>query len=148
MKTSTGNHYAGTVMNICRGAVNDEVERSTNKMEFSAIRRNGQVYVAVIGGQIQSEQDGIALVSACAEHDTNLLLLPVESLSDDFLRLSSRVAGLVLQKLINYNIKTAAVFDTKQLSKRFQEFVSESNKGQVFRVYTNLTDAESWLLEG
>jgi hypothetical protein len=117
-------------------------------MEFSAIRRNNQMYVTVIGGQIQSEQDGIALVSACVEHDTNLLLLPAESLSDDFLRLSSRVAGLVLQKLINYNIKTVAVLDTKQLSKRFQEFVSESNKGQVFRVYTNLADAESWLLEG
>ena len=116
-------------------------------MKYTAINKNGLVYLAVTGGQIKAEQDGLELVSACAERGTNLLLLPAVCLSDDFLRLSTCVAGLVLQKLGNYNIKTVAVLDTRKTSERFREFLFESNQGQLFRVYANTNEAEAWLLE-
>ncbi|HML48183.1 MAG TPA: DUF4180 domain-containing protein [Clostridia bacterium] len=124
------------------------MEKGADKMEYTAVHKDGQTYVTVTGGQIASERDGIALVSACAEHGTNLLMLPAACLSDDFLRLSTRVAGEVLQKLVNYNIKAAAVFDAGQTGPRFREFLLETNRGQAFRVYPNMEDAEKWLLEG
>jgi hypothetical protein len=75
-------------------------------------------------------------------------MLPSACLSEDFLRLSTRVAGLVLQKLGNYNIKAVAIYNVNNTSGRFKEFLSEANQGQTFRVYENFEDAESWLLGG
>lgn len=46
------------------------------QMKYAPVNKNGQIYVVVTEGQIQTEQDGLTLVSACAEHGTNLLLLP------------------------------------------------------------------------
>jgi len=115
-------------------------------MEYTSINKNGQVYIIVTGGQIKTEEDGLDLVSACVEQGTNLLMLPADCLSEDFLHLSTRVAGLVLQKLRNYNIKAVAILDAKTTSQRFKEFLSESNKGQEFRIYDNFEDAEAWLL--
>lgn len=117
-------------------------------MEFTAVTKAGQVYVAVTGGQITTERDGLDLISACMEHNTNLLLLPAACLSEDFLRLSTRVAGLVLQKLGNYSIKTVAVLDAAGTSGHLREFLYETNQGRSFRAYANLADAEAWLLGG
>ncbi|MFZ7104099.1 MAG: DUF4180 domain-containing protein [Peptococcaceae bacterium] len=123
-------------------------KHEVNTMEYTSTNKNGQIYVTVTDGQIQTEQDGLALVSACAEHGTNLLMLPSACLSEDFLRLSTRVAGLVLQKLGNYNIKAVAIYDVNNTSKRFKEFLSEANQGQAFHVCDNFKDAERWLLDG
>lgn len=115
-------------------------------MEYASINKNGQVYIIVTGGQIKTEEDGLDLVSACVEQRTNLLILPAACLSEDFLYFSTRVAGLVLQKLRNYNIKAVAILDARNTSQRFKEFLSESNKGQEFRIYDNFEGAEAWLL--
>lgn len=115
-------------------------------MEFTAIIKNGQVYVSVTGGQITTERDALDLISACMEHNTTLLLLPAACLPEEFLRLSTRVAGLVLQKLGNYNIKTVAVLDAANTSGHLREFLSETNQGRSFRAYASLADAEAWLL--
>ena len=122
------------------------IENGGDQMVCTAVNRNGRVYVTVAGGQIRTEQDGLDLVAACWEHETSLLLLPAACLSDDFLRLSTRVAGLVLQKLGNYQIKTAAVLDPDGTSARFREFLSESNQGRMFRAYADAEEAEAWLL--
>ncbi len=123
-------------------------ESQVNSLQYTAIHKQDQTYVLVTGGHITCEQDGLDLVGACAEHGTTLLLLPAACLSEDFLSLSTRVAGLALQKLVNYNIKTAAVLDVARTSQRFQEFVLETNKGHTFRVYGDLPSAEAWLLGG
>jgi hypothetical protein len=58
------------------------------------------------------------------------------------------LAGKVLQKFINYRIRTAVVLtDGSKLTGRFKEQISESNKRNDFRVFTNFVDAESWLLK-
>lgn len=123
-------------------------KHEVNTLEYTTTNKNGQIYITVTKGQIQSEQDGLALVSACANYGTNLLMLPSACLSEDFLRLSTCVAGLVLQKLGNYNIKAVAIYDVNNTSARFKEFLSEANQGKTFRVYNNFEDAESWLLGG
>lgn len=124
--------------------IHPESERKS--MHCATIHQKGQTYVTVTDGQILTEQDGLDLVSACMEHGTNRVLLPAACLSDHFLRLSTRLAGLVLQKLVNYNIRAAAVLDTQKTSERFQEFSLEANKGHAFRLFATAAEAEAWLL--
>jgi DNA-binding PadR family transcriptional regulator len=119
-----------------------------NVLEYKVVNKGGQTYIAVTGGQIKTERDALALVSVCAEQGTNLLMLSAACLSDEFWHLSTGVAGSVLQKLVNYNIKTVAVSDAPKTARWFREFLSESNKGQTFRAYDSVEDAERWLLEG
>lgn len=114
-------------------------------MKCKALSQNNVQYVVVTSGQITAEQDAIDLISACGEFETDRLFLPFECLSDDFLDLSTRVAGLFLQKLTNYYIKTAAVIDPARLSERYREFSYESAKGKMFRIFESNEDAVEWL---
>ena len=117
-------------------------------MEYEVIARNGQSFVRPLPGSvlIAAESDAVMLVQFCAEADTDRLLLPAACLSPDFFRLSTRLAGLVLQKLANYRIKTAAVPDAAAVKGKFYEFMLETNRGQMFRVFDDEKQAAAWLL--
>ena len=116
-------------------------------MTCDAISIHGKKYVFPTGGIISDEQDALEFLSACYEHETDLIMLPFECLSEAFLDLSTKLAGLFLQKLTNYGIKTAAVIDRERMSERFQEFAYESARGNAFRVFESITDAEEWLIK-
>lgn len=122
--------------------------KDVKELKYKAIHKNNQTYVIVTEGQIKTEKDGLTLVSACAEHSTNLLMLPAACFSEDALNLSTRILGLVVQKFVNYNIKTVATYNENEVSDTFKKFLSETNRGQAFRVYNNLEEAENWLLGG
>lgn len=117
------------------------------KMETIKVQKNGKDYVKVISGKINDEKDGLALVSACIENDTNRLLLPPEALSDAFYDLSTQLTGLVLQKLVNYQIKAAAIIETAKVRGKFKDFMIETNRGQMFRLFEDFEQAEDWLIE-
>lgn len=117
------------------------------KMECIKVHKNGKDYIKVVSGQIREEQDGLHLVSACAENGTNKVMLPADCLSEQFLHLSTRVAGLVLQKLANYNIKAVAVMDAEKIRGKFKDFLVEANRGKLFHAFEDLEQAENWLLE-
>ncbi len=122
-------------------------KKGREDMKFTRVQKDRKVHIKVIAGQITEEQDGIALVSACAENDTNKVLLPADCLSEEFLNLSTRVAGLVLQKLTNYNVKAAAVVNVKKVRGKFKDFIKEANRGNLFRAFEDGEAAEKWLLE-
>ena len=115
-------------------------------MRCEIVSIDGVKYVFVTGGQVSEEQDALEILSACYEHETTLVMLPSECLSEGFLDLSTKIAGLFLQKLTNYGIKTAAVIDTERLSERFRDFSYESAKGKVFRIFNSIAEAEDWLI--
>ena len=61
-----------------------------------------------------------------------LVAIPLARLGPDFLRLSSRVAGEVLQKLVNYQFQVAILGDvtaTAEASAPLRDFIRESNRG-------------------
>jgi hypothetical protein len=116
------------------------------KMEYAKIERNEASYLKITSGQIREERDAIAMISACVEHGADRLLLPDECLSDDFFRLSSQVAGLVLQKLAVYGIKTAAVVSPEKVRGKFKDFLVEADRGNMFRAFDDCDKAERWLL--
>lgn len=112
-------------------------------MEFSIIENNGLKVALAQGGaplltDVQSALDLLATASYVA--DTNLIAFEKESVHPDFFRLSTGLAGEILQKFINYGVKVAFYGDFDALLKRsepLRAFVMESNKGnRIFFVST------------
>ncbi|MEI2296630.1 DUF4180 domain-containing protein [Ensifer sp. MJa1] len=67
-------------------------------------------------------------------HEADMLAIPVERLGPDFLDLSTRVAGEVFQKFVNYRMRCAIVGDIEaklEGSKALTDFVRETNKGEA-----------------
>lgn len=132
---------------IVPGGEDTQMEEKS-KMTYEVIEKGGQKYLYLNGEgrPIQAEQDGMDLLSLCIENGTNLLLIDADRLSETFYRLRTGVAGAILQKFTQYNIKTAVVMDESIAKGKFREFLLESNRGKVFRSFTDRDLAESWLL--
>jgi len=123
--------------------------RENEKMTYKIIENNNQKYILLdpSGKPIQTEQDAMDLLAICFENSISLLLIHGERLSDDFLRLQTGIAGAILQKFVLYRIKVAAVIDENRTKGKFKEFLTESNKGNVFRSFDNFDKAQNWLLD-
>jgi hypothetical protein len=90
--------------------------------------------------------DPVAAVIGCIEHGARALLLDAGALPPAFFDLRSGVAGNVVQKLVNYGIRMAAVVpDLEAQSVRFQEFAREANSGRQFRFFATRREAIEWL---
>lgn len=65
---------------------------------------------------------------------------------EDFFRLSSGMAGEVIQKFVNYGIRAAVFGDfSHYTSKPLRDFIFESNKGRHFGFLPTLDEAVAWL---
>jgi len=118
------------------------------ELTYQVMEKNNEKYILLDanGGQILTEQDGLDLIAVCVRGDTKKLLMRSENLSDDFLRLSTGVAGAVMQKFANYGIRAAVILEEASTKGRFKEFLSESNAGNIFRAYATYKEAEDWLI--
>lgn len=77
---------------------------------------------------------------------TDGLLLTEDDVGHEFFRLESGVAGELLQKLVNYGIRTAFVCqDATAYGKRFSELALEHSTHPQVRFFQRLEDAISWL---
>ena len=111
-----------------------------NRIKYLKLAPAGQV--------IAHSEDGLALISLCWAHEVDRVLLLQGCLSNDFMRLSTGIAGEVLQKLSNYGIRAAAVLDMAETKGKFKDFLLETNRGGIFRAYDSVERAEAWLVEG
>jgi len=60
------------------------------------------------------------------------LVLPKEAIAGDFFRLSTGLAGEILQKFVNYRMKLAIVGDfSGYQSKPLHDFITECNRGNA-----------------
>lgn len=110
--------------------------------------RDGQRYAICLPDEhlLSLEQDALELVGVCAEAGVSLLVLDAEALSPDFFELRTGLAGMVLQKFVNYGIRVALVLrDAASHTGRFAELLAESNRGQDFRAFATRDEAERWL---
>lgn len=65
-------------------------------------------------------------------HETGCdrMVLKKEAIAEDFFKLSSGLAGEVLQKFINYHVKLAVIGNfSDYTSKPLRDFMRESNRG-------------------
>ncbi|HAA09990.1 MAG: DUF4180 domain-containing protein [bacterium] len=68
-------------------------------MKYQILESHGKryLYFASSDSLIQREQDANDIISLCAEHNTNAVVLDGNILSDDFIKLRTGLAGAVLQ---------------------------------------------------
>lgn len=103
-------------------------------MRFQKKICNGKT-VAVISGKsllVTDTQSALDLiVTVKYEAETNLLAIDKAAVIEDFFVLSRGVAGEILQKFINYQMKVALFGDfSKYKSQPLKDFIYESNNGK------------------
>ena len=94
-----------------------------------------RVYVcADTGPGLADDRNLSDLIGELYGAEVRLVAIPLARLGPDFLRLSSGVAGHVLQKLVNYRFQIAVLGDVTaaaQASGPLRDFVTESNRGRT-----------------
>jgi hypothetical protein len=100
---------------------------------------------AADGETLAREQDTNTFISAAWEHEATMVVIPIERLADDFFRLGTRLAGEVMQKFTNYDLRLAIVGDISRWttdSNALRDFVYETNKGQSIWFVTDMAELE------
>jgi PadR family transcriptional regulator, regulatory protein AphA len=118
------------------------------KMNTRLNHYNDTLYIECLpgDGNLDSETRAIELITACAEDETQNLLIHAEALTPDFFNLRTGIAGAILQKFSNYHIRAALILSPEQANQgRFGEMVLEANRGNQFRVFISREQAETWL---
>ncbi|MGN7402296.1 DUF4180 domain-containing protein [Cytobacillus praedii] len=103
-------------------------------MKINTVKQNN-VDIAVISSSeilikdVQSALDFMATVSF--ETGCNRIILNKSAICEDFFHLSTKLAGEILQKFINYHVKIAIIGDfSVYSSKSLKDFIYECNKGR------------------
>jgi hypothetical protein len=103
------------------------------------------------GGPVRTDRDAVDLIGDAIGEDVIWVAVPVERLGEDFFRLSTRIAGEVIQKFVNYQRRLVVVGDISrhlEASKPLRDFVYESNRGRHVWFVDSLGDLEDRLTAG
>ncbi|MCJ8011017.1 DUF4180 domain-containing protein [Paenibacillus sp. KQZ6P-2] len=99
--------------------------------------------VAVISSEeiiIQNLNDALDLMANVRYNGYDKMLLRKEQITEDFFELKTRLAGEILQKYTNYEMRIAIVGDFSGYnSKSLNDFIYECNQGS--RVFFKSTEA-------
>ena len=118
-------------------------------MELKIHQLNTQEIAEVQGTEriIKTVEDGIDLMGNVYYQGYDQMIVYQHQLTPDFFDLSTKVAGEILQKFSTYRVRLAIVGDFASLmqeNKRLQEFIYESNKGNLVRFTDSLSNAIHW----
>jgi hypothetical protein len=113
--------------------------------EFAGVK----VYVCPDEGARLADDRALSdLIGELFSSGAGLVAVPLARLGPEFLRLSSGVAGHVLQKLVNYHFQVAIVGDVAQAaeaSPALRDFIRESNRGKTVWFVDDLAALEARL---
>ncbi|MDP1738310.1 MAG: DUF4180 domain-containing protein [Caulobacter sp.] len=101
------------------------------------------------GPVIAGDRDSADLIGDAFGSGATVIALPLARLSPDFLKLSTRVAGEILQKLINYRFRVIILGDVSEAvagSDALRDFVVESNRGEMVWFLPDLAALEARLV--
>lgn len=108
---------------------------SVNGTEIAVVKSDG-----VCISDVQSALD--FMMSVNYETGSHSIIINKEVLIEDFFILSTKIAGEILQKIINYQFKLAIIGDFSGYnSKSLRDFIYESNKGNAIFFVTSLENA-------
>jgi Domain of unknown function (DUF4180) len=88
--------------------------------------------LATDGPPVRSSRDAVDLIAEASGQRAEIVVIPVERLSDDFFRLSTGIAGEVIQKFLTYRLRVVILGDISmhlQDSSSLRDFVYECNSG-------------------
>ena len=83
--------------------------------------------------QLRNYNEAVELIGKAFEHRASLIVVPAECLDDDFFRLSTRIAGELIQKVVQYRKRLVIVGDISRHlaeSSALRAFVLEANRGK------------------
>lgn len=82
---------------------------------------------------INSEQDALDLMANIGyQYNSRKIIMYRKNLSENFFKLSSGMAGAIMQKFSNYRVQAAIIGDFNDGSKSLKAFIIECNRtGQV-----------------
>lgn len=107
------------------------------------------VYVcAADGAKLDGERAATDIIGDSYASQPAVVAIPVARLSPDFLTLSNRIAGNVIQKFVNYGVAIAFVGDISEAvaaSNALRDFVRESNRGRHVWFVADLAALEAKL---
>ncbi|MFB5065603.1 MAG: DUF4180 domain-containing protein [Candidatus Wallacebacter cryptica] len=130
------------------GQEENQLVEVKNEMNFAVREKDKKKFLHVTGdgGLLNQEQDALDIISQCFALETNAVVFEGQ-LSENFLQLSTGVAGAVLQKFGNYNIRAAFVLQEDQdMPLRFREMMTEQRAGNAFKIFDSMADATRWIL--
>ena len=114
-------------------------------MNIETISQNNKTVAVVTSNEniITDVQSALDLImSVKYEAQTNLIAIDKKAVCNDFFILSTGLAGEILQKFINYQVKIAIFGDySKYTSKPLKDFIYESNNGKDIFFVKNKTQA-------
>ncbi len=93
------------------------------------------------GPLIASEADALDLIGEAGVAGATRVVIPVSRLAPDFFRLSTGLAGAILQKCSNYRLAVVIVGDISselEASAALSDFVRESNRIGTVRFIPSL----------
>jgi len=88
---------------------------------------------------IHNTQDALNLMADCSGRGARHIILREHQITPKFFDLKTGLAGEILQKFVNYQVKLTITGDFSRIkSKAFQSFIRESNtQGQIHFVSDN-----------
>ncbi|GAA2634018.1 DUF4180 domain-containing protein [Streptomyces axinellae] len=98
---------------------------------------------AAEGEAICGEREALDLIGNASYQGAQWVVLPVERLADHFFQLSTRVAGDIAQKFVNYRMGLVVLGDISRhtaSSTALRDFVRESNRGRQLWFLTDLDE--------
>lgn len=104
----------------------------------------GVIVASESGIHIGSVADISDAISAC--FGKKGLILTEDDLSAEFFDLSSRLAGELFQKFVNYNTRLAIIVpDAGRHGERFSELAYEHRSHNMIRFFASRDEAEAWI---
>jgi len=117
-------------------------------MNYTLHHQDHSSWLEITSGQllISSEADALDWIALSGELGVDRLLAYEHNLPETFFDLRSGLAGAVLLKFSNYRVRLALVISPQIANHgRFGEMVSETNRGNAFRVFHDRQAAAAWL---
>lgn len=118
-------------------------------MKILVNREKGVAYVQEAGLMISNVQSALDLFATIRyEYGCNAMIIEKEAIVEDFFDLSTRLAGEIVQKYVNYGMKLAVIGDfSSYSSKSLQDYIYECNKGKDIFFVKNEEEATTLILK-
>lgn len=115
-------------------------------MEYRIINIKENINVVKIEDErilIFDEQSALdVFMSLAYETGENRFIISKDNIIEDFFDLRTKIAGGILQKIINYRMKLAIIGDfSKYKSKSLRDFIYECNSGRYIFFVENESEA-------
>lgn len=113
------------------------------KIEITEV--NGHKLAEIISEEIiiKETQDALDIMAESVYSDASRIILKDKNLTPEFFDLKTGLAGEILQKFSNYNVRLSIIGDfTKYKSRSLQDFIFESNKHGRINFVHSLEEAK------